>query len=240
MDEILATAAAPGIVVVEDAAQALGATYKGRPLGTIGHLGAFSFHVTKNLMCGQGGALVVNDERFAERAAVLADEGTDRERFVRGEVDKYSWNDVGSSFRASEIAAAFLWAQLEAAAAIDERRQAIYAYYQEALAPLAARGIVRLPATAPECRHNAHLFQLVLPDAKTCTALHAHLARHGIQAVRHYVPLHASPMGRRLGYRLGDLPVTEDVSERLLRLPIWVGLEPRDLDRIVAAIAAGL
>ena len=236
MDEIMALADARGLVVVEDAAQAVGATYGDRHLGTIGHLGAYSFHVTKNLMCGQGGALVVNDDRFAARAEVIAEEGTDRERFMRGEVDKYTWNDVGSSFLASEITAAFLWAQLEQAQMISERRRAVVDHYQRALEPLARRGLLRLPYTPPGCRHNAHLFYLVLPDRQTCAALDAHLDRHHVQAARHYVPLHTSPMGQRLGHRAGDLPVTEDVSERLLRLPCYVGLEPRDQDRIVAAI----
>ncbi|MEO6028558.1 MAG: DegT/DnrJ/EryC1/StrS family aminotransferase, partial [Candidatus Binatia bacterium] len=194
--------------------------------------------VTKNLMCGQGGALVVNDARAAERAGVLGEEGTDRERFVRGEVDKYTWNDLGSSYLMSEITAAFLWAQLEASALIDAGRQAIHAHYLAALAPLAARGLIELPSSPPECRHNAHLFPIVLPDAATCAGLHAYLSRLGIHAIRHYVPLHLSPMGARLGYRAGDLPVTENLSERLLRLPLWLGLERSDQDRVVGEIAA--
>jgi dTDP-4-amino-4,6-dideoxygalactose transaminase len=236
MDPIMRLAGERGLVVVEDAAQAVNATYKERYLGTIGHLGAYSFHETKNFISGQGGALVVNDARFAERADVIAEKGTNRVKFFQGEVDKYTWTDLGSSYLASELTAAFLYAQLEAADLITSRRRAIFERYARALAPLEERGLVRLPGGPEHSRHNAHMFYLVLPDERTCQDLRAHLARHGIQAVRHYVPLHTSPMGRRMGYRPGDLPVTEDLSERLLRLPCYFGLEPADQDRVIEAV----
>jgi dTDP-4-amino-4,6-dideoxygalactose transaminase len=236
MDEILRIAAERGIVVIEDAAQAVNATYRGRHLGTLGHLGAYSFHETKNFISGQGGALLVNDARFAERADVVAEKGTDRVKFFRGEVDKYTWTDLGSSYLASELTAAFLWAQLEEADRITGRRRVIFDYYAEALAPLETRGLVRLPRWPEHCRHNAHMFYVVLPDAGTCEGLRAHLEEHAIQAVRHYVPLHTSPMGRRLGYRPGDLPVTEDLSERLLRLPCYFGLGEPDQARVVETV----
>jgi dTDP-4-amino-4,6-dideoxygalactose transaminase len=236
MDEIERLAARHGITVIEDAAQAVNATYKGRYLGTLGHLGAYSFHETKNFISGQGGALVVNDPRFAERADVVAEKGTDRVRFFRGEVDKYTWTDLGSSYLASELTAAFLWAQLEEADQITGRRRVIFDYYAEALAPLEARGLVRLPRWPQHCRHNAHMFYVLLPDAGTCEGLRTDLEQHGIQAVRHYVPLHTSPMGRRLGYAAGDLPVTEDLSERLLRLPCYFGLTEPEQARVVEAV----
>lgn len=238
MDVLSAIAARHDLVVIEDAAQGLGATFRGRPLGTLGHLGAYSFHETKNFIAGQGGALVVNDPRFVERAETIADKGTDRARFFRGEVDHYSWTDLGSSFLASELTAAFLAAQLEAAETIAATRHAIFARYAAGLAPLAERGILRLPVEPPHCRHNAHIFHVLLEDAATCRALAAHLEGAGIHAVRHFVPLHLSPMGRRLGYRPGDLPVTEDVAERLLRLPYYFELAPDDQARIVAAVRA--
>jgi dTDP-4-amino-4,6-dideoxygalactose transaminase len=240
MDEIMRIAAAHGLTVIEDAAQAVNATYKGRYLGTIGHLGAYSFHETKNFISGQGGALVVNDARFAERADVVAEKGTDRVRFFRGEVDKYTWTDLGSSYLASELTAAFLLAQLEEAERITSRRQSIFDYYTEALAPLEARGLVRLPRWPAECRHNAHMFYVILPDPGTCEGLRVHLAAQDIHAVRHYVALHTSPMGRRFGYQAGDLPVTEDLSERLLRLPCYFGLEEGDQARVVEAVEAFL
>lgn len=236
MDAIMDVAARHGLTVIEDAAQAVNATWAGRYLGTIGHLGAYSFHETKNFISGQGGALVVNDPRFAERADILAEKGTDRVRFFRGEVDKYTWTDLGSSYLASELTAAFLWAQLEQAERITVRRQAIFDYYAEALAPVEARGLLRLPRWPAHCRHNAHMFYVILPDPETCEGLRTDLDRHGIQAVRHYVPLHTSPMGRRLGYAPGDLPVTEDLSERLLRLPCYFGLTEADQARVVQAV----
>lgn len=238
MDVLAAIAARHDLVVVEDAAQALGATFRGRPLGSFGHLATYSFHETKNFIAGQGGALVVNDARFVARAEVLAEKGTDRERFFRGEVDRYTWTDLGSSFLASELTAAFLCAQLEAADAITATRHAIFARYAEGLAPLAERGLLRLPVRPAHCGHNAHLFHVLVDDAATCRALAAHLDRAGIHAVRHFVPLHLSPMGRRLGYRPGDLPVTEDVAERLLRLPYFHALGADDQARIVAAVHA--
>jgi dTDP-4-amino-4,6-dideoxygalactose transaminase len=236
MDTILDIARRHNLLVIEDAAQGVNATYKDRYLGTIGQLGAYSFHETKNFISGEGGALVINDERFIERAEIVREKGTNRSKFFRGEVDKYTWVDIGSSFLPSEIVAAFLYAQLEEAETITKKRWAIYDYYAERFAPLAEKGLVRLPMSPPECRHNAHMFYLILPDGKSRDGLLQHLRKHDIHAVFHYVPLHSSPMGRKMGYRDGDLPVTEDLSSRLLRLPCYFELTVSGQERILEAV----
>ncbi len=240
MDAVLAVAERHGLLVVEDAAQGVDATYKGRFLGTIGHLGAFSFHETKNYISGEGGALAVNDERFIERAEVVREKGTDRSRFFRGEIDRYTWIDVGSSYLPSELTAAFLYAQLEAADAIIRRRREIYEYYLRNLEPLARRGAIRLPFVPPECRHNAHMFHLLMPDRDLRDRLIAYLAKRGVHAVFHYLPLHISPMGLKMGYRPGDLPVTEEVSDRVVRLPCYFELEREDQDRVIEGVESFL
>jgi dTDP-4-amino-4,6-dideoxygalactose transaminase len=239
MDAILALAAERGLVVVEDAAQGLLADYKGRRLGAIGHLGCLSFHETKNVISGEGGALLVNDERFVARAEVIREKGTNRSQFFRGEVDKYTWVDIGSSYLPSELVGAFLWAQLEQAEAINARRMALCAAYREALAPLAAEGRLALPAAAPAgVRGNGHLFYVLLRDAEERARLIAHLKARGIHAVFHYVPLHSSPAGRKFGRAAGPLPVTEDVAARLLRLPLYHGLGEEDVAAIASEIRA--
>jgi dTDP-4-amino-4,6-dideoxygalactose transaminase len=239
MDAILALAAERGLVVVEDAAQGLLADYKGRRLGAIGHLGCLSFHETKNVISGEGGALLVNDERFVARAEVIREKGTNRSQFFRGEVDKYTWVDIGSSYLPSELVGAFLWAQLEQAEAINARRMALCAAYREALAPLAAEGRLALPAAAPAgVRGNGHLFYVLLRDAEERARLIAHLKARGIHAVFHYVPLHSSPAGRKFGRAAGPLPVTEDVAVRLLRLPLYHGLGEEDVAAIASEIRA--
>jgi dTDP-4-amino-4,6-dideoxygalactose transaminase len=216
-----------GLLLIEDAAQALGATYQGRPLGGFGHLSALSFHETKNVISGEGGALLVNAPEFAARAEILREKGTNRNAFFRGEVDKYTWVDVGSSFLPSEIIAAFLWAQLEESGAITARRRHMWEKYHEAFADLERRGLVRRPVVPRDAAHNAHSYFLLLADLAARQAFIAALRRDGVNAVFHYVPLHSSPAGRKLGRASGELPVTDSASERLVRLPLWLGLEEK-------------
>ncbi len=236
MDRIMDIARRHNLLVVEDAAQGVNAFYKGRALGSIGHLGCYSFHETKNYICGEGGALCINDTRFLERAEILRDKGTNRQKFFRGEVDKYTWVDVGSSYVLSEILAAFLYGQLEHLEAISARRREIYEYYWEHLAPLEQAGTLRLPRIPPECQSNYHLFYILAPDEPVRDALLAHLKSQGIHAVFHYVPLHTSPMGRTFGYREGDLPVTEDLAGRLARLPMYYDLRVAGQARVINLI----
>jgi dTDP-4-amino-4,6-dideoxygalactose transaminase len=234
MEAIMGLADEHGIAVVEDAAHALPASLEGRPLGSIGQLSTFSFHETKNVQCGEGGALVVNDEALVARAEVLQEKGTDRARFFRGEVDKYTWRDLGSSYLLSEVAAAFLWAQLERLEEITDRRLEIWHRYHQALAPLEESGLLRRPIVPPGCEHSGHLYYVLLPQATMRQRLIEALDEEGVSAVFHYVPLHASPAGRRLGRASGELGVTVDASERLLRLPLWSGLGP-EADLVVSA-----
>jgi len=237
MDTIMDIARRHNLLVVEDAAQGVNATYKERYLGTIGQLGTYSFHETKNFISGEGGALVINDERFHERAEIIREKGTNRSKFFRGEVDKYTWVDIGSSFLPSEIIAAFLYAQLEEADTITRKRNEIFRYYSEQFALLCERGFVRMPTCPEECRHNAHLFYLLVNTALgDRDRLIAHLKSKDINAVFHYIPLHTSPMGLAMGYKAGDLPVTEDLSERLVRLPCYYELTREDQDRVIDAV----
>jgi dTDP-4-amino-4,6-dideoxygalactose transaminase len=240
MDAILAVAERHGLLVVEDAAQGVNARYKGRALGSIGHLGAYSFHETKNYICGEGGALCVNRPEFVERAEILRDKGTNRKQFFRGQVDKYTWVDVGSSYVPSELACAFLYGQLEMLDAISARRRRLDAYYRAHLGPLEADDLLLLPHVPEGCTGNYHLFYLLLPSAQIRDGLLAHLKRHGIMAVFHYVPLHTSPVGRSFGYAGGDLPITEDVSGRLLRLPFYHDMTEADQARVVREVSAFL
>ena len=237
MDSIMDIAHRHDLLVVEDAAQGVNATYKKRYLGTIGHLGAYSFHETKNFISGEGGALVVNDERFIERAEIIREKGTNRNKFFRGEVDKYTWVDIGSSFLPSELVAAFLYAQLEEADVITMKRSAIFSYYLEQLSPLCEKGHIRIPSCPSECRHNAHLFYLLIDNALgDRDRLIAYLEKRNINAVFHYIPLHTSPVGIGMGYREGELPVTEDLSQRLLRLPCYYELTREDQDRVIDGV----
>lgn len=219
-------ARARGVKLVEDAAQALLSSRDGRNAGTAGDLGCLSFHSTKNVTCGEGGALLVNDPALAARAEVIHEKGTDRSRFLRGEVDKYSWRDVGSSFVPSEVTAAFLLAQLERADAIGRERHRIWDAYHRGLARLEAEGLLRRQAVPAGCEGNAHIFFLLARTPEERTALLAHLRDRGIAATFHYVPLHSAPAGLRLGRSSGGLPVTESLADRLVRLPIWAGLDP--------------
>ena len=233
MDTIVEIAERHGLMVVEDAAQAVGSSYRGRALGSVGQMAAFSFHETKNVICGQGGALCLNDPKLVERAEILRDRGTNRQKFLRGQTDKYTWVDVGSAYAPSEICSAFLYAQLEMMDMIAERRRSRYANYQTALAPLEASGVVQLPAAPPGCHGNAHIFWIILRDQPTRDALIDSLRADGILAVFHYVPLHSSPMGKSFGYQPEDLPVTENLSGRLLRLPLYHELTEAQQQRVI-------
>ena len=237
MDTILAVARRHGLLVIEDAAQGAMAAWQGRALGTIGDMGTLSFHETKNLVSGEGGALLLNDDRFIERAEIVREKGTDRARMFRGLVDKYTWVDIGSSFLPGEIVAAFLSAQLDDADAITARRLSIWERYHAAFAGLEAAGRLRRPVIPDGCRHNAHLYYLLLADLAQRTELIARLREQAIQATFHYVPLHSSPMGRTVGRAHGELPVTSDLADRLVRLPLWLGLEPHQ-ERVIRAVEA--
>jgi dTDP-4-amino-4,6-dideoxygalactose transaminase len=236
MDAILAIAERYNLAVAEDAAQGAMASYRGRPLGSIGDLGALSFHETKNVISGEGGALLVNSERYARRAEIIREKGTDRSRFLRNEIGKYTWQDKGSSYLPSELIAAFLWAQLEEAERITRIRLSLWDYYYEAAEPLEREGFLRRPIIPEGCAHNAHMFYVLLsPNADRSEVLAA-LSDEGINAVFYYVPLHDSPAGRRYGRVYGDLSITNDLSSRLIRLPMWVGLREVDQDRVVDAL----
>lgn len=236
MDTIMDIAGRHRLVVIEDAAQGVEADYRGRPLGAIGHLGAVSFHETKNVVSGEGGALFVNDPEMVERAEIVWEKGTNRRQFFRGQVDKYTWVDVGSSFLPSELVAAYLLAQLEEAADITARRMRAWDAYHEAFAEPEAEGRLRRPVIPAHCRHNGHMYYLLMPDAADRDRTLARLHEADIRAVFHYVPLHSAPAGRRFGRVAGSMTHTDDLSARLLRLPLWVGLPPKrvlDIRRIV-------
>jgi dTDP-4-amino-4,6-dideoxygalactose transaminase len=225
MDAIMAIAERHGLAVVEDAAQAIFSTYRGKPLGTFGAMGALSFHETKNVISGEGGALLLNDATLVERAEIIREKGTNRSQFFRGQVDKYTWIDVGSSYLPGEIIAAFLAAQFEEAESITARRLAVWDRYHAWAAPLEAEGLLRRPVVPVECTHNAHMYYLLLPSLEARTQFIDVLKQHGVGAVFHYVPLHSSPAGKRFGRAVGGMGVTDDISDRLVRMPLWVGLE---------------
>ena len=236
LDAILPLASAAGAAVVEDNAHGLFGSYRGRPLGSSGAMSTLSFHETKNVTCGEGGALVLNDPSLVARAEVLREKGTDRSRYFRGEVDRYGWIDVGSSYLPSELLAAFLLAQLERRDVIQAKRRLIWERYDRELADWAARNGVRRPVVPPHCRQPFHLFYLLLPSLALRQALIAHLRERGVLAVFHYLPLHLSVMGRRFGGQPGDCPVTEQVCDRLLRLPMFVGLGSDEQARVIDAV----
>ena len=225
MDAINAIARRHGLCVVEDAAQALLSTYRGRPAGGLGDLGCFSFHASKNIISGEGGALTINNSNFVERAYVVAEKGTNRREFFAGLVDKYNWVDLGSSYGLNEITAAFLLAQLEAAEAIIATRLAVWRRYHEGLAELEAQEVLRRPVVPAECQHNGHIYYLIMPSNELRDAMIAQLAKLGVKAPFHYVPLHSAPAGRRFGRTSGSLSVTEDLSARLLRLPLFLEID---------------
>jgi dTDP-4-amino-4,6-dideoxygalactose transaminase len=240
MDRLGAIAAAGSATLIEDAAHCLLAEQDGRALGAIGDLGAISFHETKNVTSGEGGVLLVNDPALAERAQVIWDKGTNRARFLRGEVDRYTWVDVGSSFGAGELTAAFLLAQLEAAEEVTTRRRAIWERYHEAFAELESEGRVQRPATPAGSLHNGHVYYLVLPSAAARGAFIERLCKQGIAAVFHFVPLHSSPAGERFGRVEGSLEQTEDLGARLVRLPLFADLDEASQARVIEATRAAV
>lgn len=225
MDEIMLVAQRHGLRVVEDAAQGIMSSYRGRPLGTIGDLGAFSFHETKNIISGEGGALLCRDEEFGEAAEIIREKGTNRSRFFRGQVDKYTWVDVGSSYLPGEITAAFLSAQMQEAEEITQRRLDIWNQYHAWALQHEQSDRLRRPIVPEHCTHNAHMYYMLLPSLEHRTRFIDALKARGVQAVFHYIPLHSSPAGLACGRTHGDLTVTNDISERLVRMPLWLGLE---------------
>lgn len=236
MDSILEIAGRHGVPVVEDNAHGLFGKYKGRYLGTFGCMATQSFHETKNFNCGEGGALLINDPRYGERAEIIHEKGTNRSRFFRGQVDKYTWVDIGSSYLPSDMLAAYLLAQLESHELIQAKRRWIWDYYQKHLEGWAAQQGIRLPIIPAHCEQAYHMFYLLLPSLDQRQALIAHLKARDIVSVFHYLPLNLSVMGQRFGGKKGDCPVTEDVSDRLLRLPFYNDLTESDLARVVAAV----
>lgn len=238
MDAIMAIARQHGIAVVEDSAHALFSKYKGRHLSTFGELATLSFHETKNFTCGEGGALLINDDSLIERAEIIREKGTNRGRFFRGQVDKYTWVDLGSSYLPSDMLAAYLWAQFKRATEIQERRREIWETYDERLAGWARTCNVQLPTVPDHCDQSYHMYYMVLPSFKARTALIQHLKDRGILSVFHYLPLNLSDMGRRYGGKDGDCPVAETVADRLLRLPFFYALTPSELDEAINAILA--
>lgn len=235
MDAISAIAALHNLLVIEDAAQGIMSEYKGRPLGSIGHFGAYSFHETKNIIAGEGGALLVNDPRFVERSEIIREKGTNRSKFFRGQVDKYSWVDIGSSYLPGEIIAAFLAAQLGKAAEITEQRRKIWTRYHEAFEGLEKAGRIRRPVIPSCCTNNAHMYYLLLDDLADRGRFIEGMSRHGIHCVFHYVPLHTSLYGAKHCKSFGDLSRTTAISERLVRLPLWLGLEQYQ-DSVIDAV----
>ncbi len=238
MDAIMDIASRHSIPVVEDNAHGLFGKYRDRFLGTFGTFSTLSFHETKNFTCGEGGALLINDPAYIERAEIIREKGTNRSRFFRGEVDKYTWMDVGSSFLPSDMLAGFLWAQLEGRNHIQEHRRRIWTYYQEHLTDWAGKHGVRLPTVPDHCIQPCHMFYLLMPTHKGQRDFINHLRSHGIHAVFHYLPLHLSEMGRKMGGKKGDCPVTEDVSERLVRLPFYNELSVEQQEYIVEVIGS--
>jgi dTDP-4-amino-4,6-dideoxygalactose transaminase len=236
MDAFSAIARAHGLVVIEDAAQGFGASYRGRPLGTLADVSCLSFHETKNVMCGEGGALLVNRPDWVERAEVIQEKGTDRSKFFRGEVDKYTWVDLGSSYLVSDIGAAFLWAQLEQTREITAKRIAVWEAYHHALEDLENGGRLRRPVIPDHCLHNAHMYYVLLPQGSDRARFIQRLAEAGVNAVSHYVPLHSAPAGRRYGRVQGSMEITDGVSEQLVRLPLWVGLTADDAAYVADAV----
>lgn len=238
MDTIMDIAGRHGLAVVEDAAQGFGASYKDKPLGTFGALGALSFHASKNVVAGEGGALLVNDPAYAERAEIVREKGTNRSQFFRGEIDKYTWVDLGSSYLPSEITAALLLAQLEQADAINARRVALWARYHEALAPLEARGLARRPHVPQHCAHNGHIYYLVFDTAERRARARDILLECDINSSAHYAPLHSSPAGQRLGRTGSAMKVAGPASDCLLRMPLYAHMEENVVERVAEALAA--
>lgn len=233
MDAILDIARRHGLLVIEDAAQAFDSFYKGRPLGTIGDMGCFSFHETKNIMSGEGGLFVTNSPQFAERAEIIREKGTNRSKFFRGQVDKYTWVDKGSSYLPSDIIAAYLYSILEIADSIQEKRKAIWSKYRLAFSDLEKAGRVRLPIIPESCTNNAHMFYMLFEDLADRTAFIDHLKANGVYAPFHYIPLHSAPAGARYCRSVGDFTVTNRVSDTLVRLPLYYDLADSETDKVI-------
>lgn len=238
MDTILAIAKKHNLSVVEDAAQGIEAYYKGRALGGLGDFGALSFHETKNITCGEGGALLVRDQADVPLAEIIHQKGTDRRNFIRGVVDKYTWRSIGSSFLLGEMSAAFLAAQLDDVVSITDRRLALWGRYRKALQPLARENLLTPPTVPSECRHNAHMYYTLLAPHIDRAAVLSALGAQGVNAVFHYVPLHSSPAGQELGRAHGTLSVTEEMAGRLIRLPLWTDMDRETQDRVIEAVTS--
>ena len=236
MEELQKIANKNDLIIVEDAAQGVNAKYKNKYLGTIGSIGCFSFHETKNYICGEGGAILINEKAFIERAEIIREKGTNRNKFFRGEIDKYTWIDVGSSYIGSDLLAAFLWAQFENLDDIQHKRKKIFDLYYEGLSELAEEGLLRLPTIPSYSDSNYHMFYIILKNETLRNKLLKRLKQLNINAVFHYIPLHLSPMGLKLGYNKGDFPLTEDLSSRLVRLPMYYELSDSEIDYIIKKI----
>lgn len=239
MDAIMEIAARHNLIVIEDAAQGIMSTYKGQPLGSIGHMGCLSFHETKNIISGEGGALLINDPELVDRAEIIREKGTNRSLFFRGQVDKYTWCDLGSSFLPGELITAFLWAQMEAADTITAQRLNLWSQYHRSLEAFETRGLMRRPIVPDHCQQNAHMYYTLLPDLASRTGFIERLKELGVGAVFHYVPLHSAPAGLKFGRAHGSMDVTDSYSARLVRLPLWMGLEAH-FDDVIAAVGESL
>lgn len=240
MDAIAAIASKYGLAIVEDAAQGIGASYKGRPLGAFGSLAAFSFHETKNISSGEGGCLLLNEKHFIDRAEIIREKGTDRTRFFRGEVDKYTWRDVGSSFLPGEVTAASLMAQLEQISYITSQRRMLWDHYHNLLATLEQGCFLRRPTIPDACEHNGHIYYVLLSEKFDREIILRYLRSENIHAISHYVPLHSSPGGQRFGKAIGSFAHTDRASKSLIRLPMWIGLRGSDQERIVGTLRKAL
>ena len=236
MDTIISIAKKHNIIVIEDAAQGIMSSYKNRPLGSIGDLGAFSFHETKNVISGEGGALLINDKSLVERAEILREKGTDRSRFFRGLVDKYTWKDIGSSFLPGELIAAFLYAQLEEAENITAKRMLIWNSYHQAFSKAESAGLIRRPVIPIECKHNAHMYYLIVPSAQIRNSVLEKLMHQGVNAIFHYVPLHSAIAGQKFGRSDSDMSITNEVSSQIIRLPLWIGMNEIKIDYVVSSV----
>lgn len=236
MKEILRIAKKHGLKVIEDAAQGFMSTYDGSPLGSIGELGAVSFHETKNIISGEGGVLLVNDASLADRAEIIREKGTNRKQFFRGDVDKYTWQEIGSSYLPGELTAAFLWAQLEEARLITDKRIAIWDTYHELLASSEEKSLLSRPVIPENCEHNGHMYYVLLPKAVDRQKVIDALARVMINVVFHYAPLHSAPAGIRFGAVSGSMDITNDISERILRLPLWVGITHEEQEKVCGSL----
>jgi dTDP-4-amino-4,6-dideoxygalactose transaminase len=237
MDTIMQIADKHGLFVIEDAAQGMMSSYKGKPLGTIGHFGTFSFHETKNYTSGgEGGLLIINDESFVTKAEIIREKGTNRSQFFRGMVDKYSWVDIGSSYLMNDLSAAYLWGQLDIADEINDERISHWKVYYEGLSMLSKQAYIQLPTVPKCCIHNAHMFYIKVQDIEERTNLIEYLKSHGIHAVFHYVPLHSAPAGMKFGMFVGENNYTTKESERLIRLPLYYGIKQEELESVIKAI----